>query len=307
LVIPAPPRASLPSAEEEGSQRAASPGGATLLSTHPLWDLDYGMLSARGSAPVVPPLKGAESQNSDLGHHRCWICLEDEERAEGMIAPCECVGTSQHVHEACLETFCLQSLARHPSPTLSVSCPICLAEYQIVERPDAANLPWRDLLRVASTDQQLLLRHCHFLLLLSPLLVSCLLMWVWLLNHWWDVYNNGDGPPLLASARRSFVHQHLPALHGALAWLPAHLAEMVQTLVQSVWQVAEAAAELPGESVDVTAEAGSPHPAGISRKWSLLYVWLQCAQWYKVLSWLFIIVLGGSDGLLPTSARQLSA
>lgn len=254
---------------------------------------------------MVPPLKGAESQNSDLGHHRCWICLEDEERAEGMIAPCECVGTSQHVHEACLETFCLQSLARHPSPTLSVSCPICLAEYQIVERPDAANLPWRDLLRVASTDQQLLLRHCHFLLLLSPLLVSCLLMWVWLLNHWWDVYNNGDGPPLLASARRSFVHQHLPALHGALAWLPAHLAEMVQTLVQSVWQVAEAAAELPGESVDVTAEAGSPHPAGISRKWSLLYVWLQCAQWYKVLSWLFIIVLGGSDGLLPTSARQL--
>lgn len=242
---------------------------------------------------------------SGADEHRCWICLEDEASEHGMIAPCECVGTNQYVHKGCLETYCLQSLARRPSSTLSVSCPICLAEYRIVERDAAATLPWRDLLRVASTDQQLLLRHCHFLLLLLPLLVSCLLTWTWLLTHWWDVYQNGTGPPLLVSPRRSFVQQHVPALQGALAWLPAHLSELIKSVVQSVWDVTESAVDSPGDAADGADEAGNPHPAGISHKWSLLYVWLQCAQWYKVLSWLLIIVLGGSDGLLPTSARQV--
>ena len=48
----------------------------------------------------------------------------------------------------------------------------------------------------------------------------------------------------------------------------------------------------------------SPHPAGISKNWSLLYVWLQYAQWYKVLCWLMVLVLGGSEGLLPSSVRE---
>lgn len=46
------------------------------------------------------------------------------------------------------------------------------------------------------------------------------------------------------------------------------------------------------------------HPAGISKNWSLLYVWLQYAQWYKVLCWLLVLVLGGSEGLLPQTIRE---
>ena len=31
------------------------------------------------------------------------------------------------------------------------------------------------------------------------------------------------------------------------------------------------------------------HPSGISKAWSMLYVWLQYAQWYKVLCWLLVL------------------
>ena len=46
------------------------------------------------------------------------------------------------------------------------------------------------------------------------------------------------------------------------------------------------------------------HPSGISKAWSMLYVWLQYAQWYKVLCWLLVLVLGGSEGLLPVGLRE---
>jgi hypothetical protein len=47
-----------------------------------------------------------------------------------------------------------------------------------------------------------------------------------------------------------------------------------------------------------------PHPSGITRKWSTVYVTLQYLQWYKVLAWLLTVVLGGSDGLLPARVRE---
>ena len=47
-----------------------------------------------------------------------------------------------------------------------------------------------------------------------------------------------------------------------------------------------------------------PHPSGISRNWSLLYVWLQYCQWYKVLCWLLVLLLGGSEGLIPHAVRE---
>jgi len=239
-----------------------------------------------------------------------------------MIAPCECVGTNQFVHQHCLETYCLQSLARRPSASLSVACPICLAEYRIVERPGAQSVGWREMLKVASTDQQLLLRHSQFLLLLCPLVVSVCLTWAWLVAHLQDVHAHGDGPPLLAMSKPPFLsHEHASALHSAVSMLPDCLVSALHALLQGAhelllqpsWQAAWRS--LDGEGApDLAADAAFSsgggdgsllHPAGISRKWSLLYVWLQCAQWYKVLCWLLIIVLGGSDGLLPSGARQL--
>ena len=35
-------------------------------------------------------------------------------------------------------------------------------------------------------------------------------------------------------------------------------------------------------TVDAPSSDATPHPAGISRNWSGLYVWLQYCQWYKV-------------------------
>ena len=47
--------------------------------------------------------------------------------------------------------------------------------------------------------------------------------------------------------------------------------ELLQQLLQMVWQTTDNSGEAGVES-DV---AQRPHPAGISRNWSMLYVWLQ--------------------------------
>lgn len=62
----------------------------------------------------------------------------------------------------------------------------------------------------------------------------------------------------------------------------------------------------PGVSpMDAGSASGrQPHPSGISRNWSLLYVWLQYCQWYKVLCWLLVLLLGGSEGLIPHAVRE---
>ena len=92
----------------------------------------------------------------------------------------------------------------HPSTSLSVPCPICRTEYQIVPRTprDLAMSPmtWRQLLRWTNTDRELLQRHCRYLLLVAPLLASTALAWKWMYGYWDDLWNHGDGPPLMTDA-----------------------------------------------------------------------------------------------------------
>ena len=59
-----------------------------------------------------------------------------------------------------------------PSARLVVPCPVCLTEYKINLK--ASRVSWRELLRLTATDQPLLLRHCHFVLLMGPVLLSTL-------------------------------------------------------------------------------------------------------------------------------------
>mmetsp|Transcript_19463 Transcript_19463/g.32496 ORF Transcript_19463/g.32496 Transcript_19463/m.32496 type:complete len:242 (+) Transcript_19463:213-938(+) len=131
-----------------------------------------------------------------------------------------------------------------------------------------------------------------------PLFASTLLTWTWLVNYWDDLAQQGPGPPLVIEGLPSTLTHGPPLLRGALTWLPAHISDLLQLMLQAVWQpsdVSEAPLEIPN----------MPHPAGISRRWSMLYVWLQYAQWYKVLCWILIVVVGASDGLLPATTRQL--
>jgi len=238
--------------------------------------------------------------------YRCWICLGDEESLEDMISPCSCVGTNQWVHHQCLKTYCLQYLAMHPSPSLRVPCPICRTDYQIVPRTnrDLAMSPmtWRQLLRWTNTDRELLQRHCRYLLLVAPLLASTVLAWRWMYGYWDDLWYHGDGPPLMTDGLPTAREVGgPPMLRSALtaSWLPEQVRDVLQGLLQS-------AQGLLGEA-EAEAAADEPprvHPAGISRNWSMLYVWLQYVQWYKVLCWLLIMVIGGSDGLLPPVARD---
>lgn len=66
-----------------------------------------------------------------------------------------------------------------------------------------------------------------------------------------------------------------------------------------------------GAHLDTIAEMATPpaqqepHPAGISVRWSAFYVWSQHIHFYKVLCWMLCLVLGGSDGLLPSKACAL--
>ena len=118
-------------------------------------------------------------------------------------------------------------------------------------------------------------------------------------GYWDDLWNHGDGPPLMTDALPTAREVGgPPMLRSALtaSWLPEGVRELVQHVLQSVQG-------LLGEEA-AGAEPPRVHPAGISRNWSMLYVWLQYVQWYKVLCWLLIMVIGGSDGLLPPVARD---
>ena len=159
-------------------------------------------------------------------------------------------------------------------------------------------MTWRQLLRWTNTDRELLQRHCRYLLLVAPLLASTALAWKWMYGYWDDLWNHGDGPPLMTDALPTAREVGgPPMLRSALtaSWLPEGVREVVQGVLQSVQG-------LLGEEA-AGAEPPRVHPAGISRNWSMLYVWLQYVQWYKVLCWLLIMVIGGSDGLLPPVAR----
>jgi uncharacterized membrane protein len=60
------------------------------------------------------------SESSSEAGETCRICLEPG----GLIQPCNCTGTTAHVHKECLETW-LKTSNR-------TNCEICLFEYEIV-------------------------------------------------------------------------------------------------------------------------------------------------------------------------------
>lgn len=110
---------------------------------------------------------------------RCWICLEDQPSTHAMLSACDCVGTNRYVHESCLNTYCLRTLAdnEHRQHDLDVCCPICRGKY-IIEREASSVASWRELVRCTSTDWQLLLRHCRFFLLILPVSLSTLTLFL---------------------------------------------------------------------------------------------------------------------------------
>ena len=161
-----------------------------------------------------------------------------------------------------------------------------------------------------STDRHLLLRHGRFLLLVAPLVGASLISWSWLLAYWHDLYVHGPGEPLMegeplgdrldpavdsadepeALLRSSTVNLLSPVqelLLGARSWLPQGFVDAAEELLPAAFSRAEgaAASAYTTPAFDVAGSAASerqPHPAGISKKWSVLYVWLQYVQWYKV-------------------------
>jgi len=246
---------------------------------------------------------------------RCWICLEDSPTCDGMISPCSCVGTNKWVHESCLKSYCLQFLATNAAnaSTLNVACPICRTPYQITTRGSVVT-GWRELLRWSATDRQLLLRHARFFFLAAPLIVSSALTWTWLVAYWEDLYHSGPGEPLmegsvpLASPHRLTSTWHL---HRAISWVRVGLPDALGTLLDTsglsaLFPLGPVGGSQPTATDDRSGSPTGPpavHPAGISQNWSVLYVWLQYMQWYKVLSWLVILVLGTFE-LLPHCIRE---
>lgn len=248
--------------------------------------------------------------------YRCWICLEDSETLDGMIAPCACAGTNRWVHESCLKTYCLEHLASNAasSPSLRVACPICCTDYQITTRGGTLPLSgWRDMMAWTKTDSQLLLRHARFFFLIAPLVGSSLIAWSWLGMYWRDLHRNGPGEPLMEGAAADSTSPAPPgeALRALLLWLPGFLRRVFETQLSEEYFAASppegthsSSPRIPASGADAGAPEPTAHPAGISKNWSMLYVWLQYAQWYKVLCWLLVLVLGGSEGLLPQAARE---
>ena len=211
-----------------------------------------------------------------------------------------------------MKTYCLQHLATHAanSPSLRVSCPICRTDYQIsASGPTSPAFSWSEVLRWSATDQQLLLRHARFFFLVAPLAGSSLLAWSWLASYWEDLYYHGPGPPLVDTPTGFNMAEGISLHRSAVRWLPGVVSQLLTQYVLP--EPANATDADPafangagGWAAAATAEGNVPHPAGISKNWSNLYVWLQYAQWYKVLCWLLVLVLGGSEGLLPLSVRE---
>ena len=277
--------------------------------------------SGRGPARAVLTEERAMAANPriDSTTYRCWICLDDSDTLEGMVAPCRCVGTNRFVHESCVKTYALQHLTNHEpsSAEMNVSCPICRSPYRLVEGPAAAvagsAAAWDEYTSWA-TDKQVLLRQSRFCLLVIPLVVSSLVAWSWLFSFWLDLYQNGPGEPLMDNERSdeaAFAKEQrafLTVVHDCLVYLlPSSLfATLEELLVPLGFSVAPSDVVQAAAAADALDDAGSavPHPAGISQKWSRLYVSLQYAQWYKVLAWLIAMVVGGMDGVFPPAMQE---
>lgn len=100
------------------------------------------------------PEVGDEGDDEDLSRNTCRICKEDGS-GEVLVAPCECMGTCQYVHQTCLNRWRLNGAhATH--------CEICTAPFA---------LPIRRSLGVSNTMQRFI-RYSLFLLAVA---IVCLL------------------------------------------------------------------------------------------------------------------------------------
>jgi len=188
---------------------------------------------------------------------------------------------------------------------------------------------WNELTQW-SVDRQFLLRHTRFALLIAPLIGSSLIAWAWLIDYWRDLYANGAGEPLLEGDTPIEPLQPLQRPHewlartplhdwmlSAILWLPSNAVEALEELLPAFFERQAGAVDADGAMPEASSVAGGGsgpydsgertrllHPAGISKNWSLLYVSLQYAQWYKVLCWLLIMVVGGAEGVLPPALQE---
>lgn len=95
----------------------------------------------------------------------CWVCM-DADREEPYISPCQCRGTVQFVHASCIQTW----LDEHRQRVFGAEprCSLCLAPYNVLERPASR----RDFLRAHLTGVPQ-----RFLRFALPMLVLALVMW----------------------------------------------------------------------------------------------------------------------------------
>merc|ERR1711924_136374 len=76
------------------------------------------------------------------------------------------------------------------------------------------------------------------------------------------------------------------ALRALLLWLPGFLRRVFETQLSEEYFAASppegthsSSPRIPASGADTGAPEPTAHPAGISKNWSMLYVWLQYAQW----------------------------
>ena len=74
--------------------------------------------------------------------HQCRICLEVS-RTEALISPCACRGSSEYVHQACLESWVTESR--------STKCEICREPYKIKLFVQSPRSRWRWWLAAVDT------------------------------------------------------------------------------------------------------------------------------------------------------------
>eukprot|EP00658_Telonema_sp_P-2_P040862 TRINITY_DN2921_c0_g1_i2.p1 TRINITY_DN2921_c0_g1~~TRINITY_DN2921_c0_g1_i2.p1 ORF type:complete len:313 (+),score=41.82 TRINITY_DN2921_c0_g1_i2:186-1124(+) len=73
----------------------------------------------------------------------CRICLEEEEEVTSLVDPCECSGTQQWVHPACLQTW-----RRQIGLPKASRCQVCRAKYDIPFGPPSNDRDSRHMLSI---------------------------------------------------------------------------------------------------------------------------------------------------------------
>ncbi|XP_041369060.1 E3 ubiquitin-protein ligase MARCHF5-like [Gigantopelta aegis] len=80
--------------------------------------------------------KGTEMSQSRLkdddNRQSCWVCFatEEDDREASWVRPCRCRGTTQWVHQNCLQRWIDEK--QKGNSTAKVACPQCNTEYMII-------------------------------------------------------------------------------------------------------------------------------------------------------------------------------